>query len=178
MAIPRSTNRNPESLVRLLVRHLHAYVPGEQPKIPGLVKLNTNENPYPPSAKVLAAVKAAADDRLRLYPNPTADCLRQKLARLHRCQPENLIVGNGSDELLALATRAFERSPWVHMPVSQRPADRPTSTTAATTSEATNAPTVVSTPTRTNPRTPTTRSSVKLMTIPLPGPCDTGEGDA
>jgi histidinol-phosphate aminotransferase len=56
---------------------------------------------------VLAAVKNAADGCLRLYPNPTADRLREKLARLHRCRPENIIVGNGSDELLALAVRAF-----------------------------------------------------------------------
>jgi histidinol-phosphate aminotransferase len=90
-----------------LVRGLHAYVPGEQPKIKGLIKLNTNENPYPPSPKVLRAVKAAVDGRLRLYPNPTASALREKLAKLHGCAPENLIIGNGSDELLALATRAF-----------------------------------------------------------------------
>jgi len=95
------------SPIRPLVAKLHAYVPGEQPKIKGLIKLNTNENPYPPSPKVLAAVKAAVDDRLRLYPNPTAEKLRQKLAKLHRCQPENIMVGNGSDEVLALATRTF-----------------------------------------------------------------------
>jgi histidinol-phosphate aminotransferase len=97
----------PASLIRPLVRRLHPYVPGEQPKISGLTKLNTNENPYPPSPKVLEAVKAAVDGRLRLYPNPTADALRGKLAKLHRCAAENIIVGNGSDELLALATRAF-----------------------------------------------------------------------
>ena len=94
-------------LVRPLVRNLQPYVYGEQPKVKGLIKLNTNENPYPPSPKVLAAVKAAADGRLRLYPNPTAERLREKLARLHRCKPESIIVGNGSDELLALATRCF-----------------------------------------------------------------------
>lgn len=99
--------RAPRKLVRPLVQRLHAYVPGEQPKIPGLIKLNTNENPYPPSPKVLAAVKAAVDGRLRLYPNPTAAALREKLAQLHSCAPENIIVGNGSDELLALATRTF-----------------------------------------------------------------------
>lgn len=99
--------RAPRKLVRPLVQRLHAYVPGEQPKIPGLIKLNTNENPYPPSPKVLAAVKAAVDGRLRLYPNPTAAALREKLAQLHGCAPENIIVGNGSDELLALATRTF-----------------------------------------------------------------------
>ena len=97
----------PLPLVRPLVRELHAYVPGEQPKIAGLIKLNTNENPYPPSPRVLRTVRAAVDGRLRLYPNPTAERLREKLARLHRCQPENIIVGNGSDELLALAVRCF-----------------------------------------------------------------------
>jgi histidinol-phosphate aminotransferase len=97
--------KNP--LIRPLVHDLHAYVPGEQPKIKGLIKLNTNENPYPPSPKVLRAVKNAADGRLRLYPNPTADALRAKLARLHGCKAENIIVGNGSDELLALAVRGF-----------------------------------------------------------------------
>jgi histidinol-phosphate aminotransferase len=96
-----------KKLIRPLVRGLHAYVPGEQPKIKGLIKLNTNENPYPPSPRVLAAVKAAVDGRLRLYPNPTAQAVREKLAKLHRCKPENIIVGNGSDELLALAVRGF-----------------------------------------------------------------------
>jgi histidinol-phosphate aminotransferase len=96
-----------DSLIRPLIRELHAYVPGEQPQIPGLIKLNTNENPYPPSPKVLKAVTAAVDNRLRLYPNPTAEALRAKLAAHHRCRPENIIVGNGSDELLALATRVF-----------------------------------------------------------------------
>jgi histidinol-phosphate aminotransferase len=95
------------NLIRPLVHELQPYVYGEQPKIKGLIKLNTNENPYPPSPKVLAAVKAAVDGRLRLYPNPTAERLREKLAKLHRCKPENIIVGNGSDELLALATRCF-----------------------------------------------------------------------
>ena len=104
---PRMAVRASRSLIRPLVQRLHAYVPGEQPKIPGLIKLNTNENPYPPSPKVLAAVKAAVDGRLRLYPNPTASALREKLAKLHGCGPENIIVGNGSDELLALATRVF-----------------------------------------------------------------------
>jgi histidinol-phosphate aminotransferase len=94
-------------LIRPLVRRLHPYVPGEQPRIQGLIKLNTNENPYPPSPRVLAATRAAVDARLRLYPDPTAQLLRRKLARLHRCRPENIIVGNGSDELLALAVRAF-----------------------------------------------------------------------
>jgi histidinol-phosphate aminotransferase len=96
-----------KQLIRPLVRELHAYVPGEQPKIQGLIKLNTNENPYPPSPRVLRAVKAATDGRLRLYPNPTAELVREKLAAFHGCGTENIIVGNGSDEILALAVRAF-----------------------------------------------------------------------
>jgi histidinol-phosphate aminotransferase len=94
-------------LVRAVVRALHPYVPGEQPKIKGLIKLNTNENPYPPSPRVLRAVREATDARLRLYPDPSASLLRQKLARLHGCYPDNIIVGNGSDELLAMAVRCF-----------------------------------------------------------------------
>jgi histidinol-phosphate aminotransferase len=101
------SSRHLQTLIRPLVRGLQPYVPGEQPKIKGLTKLNTNENPYPPSPKVLAATRAAVDGRLRLYPNPTAQVLRDKLARLHGCRPENIIVGNGSDELLAMAVRAF-----------------------------------------------------------------------
>lgn len=96
-----------ERLIRPLVRTLHPYTPGEQPKVPDLVKLNTNENPYPPAPAVLKTIKAAVDGRLRLYPDPTAEPLRARLAKLHRCSPGNIIVGNGSDELLALATRAF-----------------------------------------------------------------------
>ena len=99
--------KNPSFLIRPLVRELHPYVYGEQPKIKGLIKLNTNENPYPPSPKVLRAVKSATDGRLRLYPSPTAQMLREKLAKLHRCKPDNIIIGNGSDELLALAVRCF-----------------------------------------------------------------------
>ena len=99
--------KSPKLLIRPLVRELQPYVYGEQPKIKGLIKLNTIESPYPPSPKVLAAVRAAVDGRLRLYPNPTAQALREKLAKLHGCHADNIIVGNGSDELLALATRCF-----------------------------------------------------------------------
>ena len=73
--------RPPQTLIRPLLRRLKPYVPGEQPKIKGLIKLNTNENPYPPSPRVLAATRAAVDARLRLYPNPTAQALRERLAR-------------------------------------------------------------------------------------------------
>jgi len=93
-------------LIRPLVRNLQAYVPGEQPKIKGLIKLNTNENPYPPSPRVLAAIQAAVDGRLRRYPDPTAQALREKLANFHGCGPENILVTNGSDEALALTVRA------------------------------------------------------------------------
>ena len=106
-AAKRSTDRAALKFVRPLVRRLHAYVPGEQPRIPGLIKLNTNENPYPPAPAVLKAVRAAVDGRLRLYPNPTAQILRDRLARFHRCDPAQILIGNGCDELLALATRAF-----------------------------------------------------------------------
>jgi histidinol-phosphate aminotransferase len=102
---------------------MHAYVPGEQPTIRGLIKLNTNENPYPPSPRVLRAVRSAVDERLRLYPNPTAQPLRNALARLHRCSPGQIFVGNGSDECLALAVRAFVE------PVSLAPSRRPAPTT-------------------------------------------------
>ncbi len=107
MSNPSYRSGSPKRLVRPLVRELHAYVPGEQPKVKGLIKLNTNENPYPPSPKVLAATQAAVDGRLRLYPNPTAQPLREELAKLHGCSPDQIIVGNGSDELLALGVRAF-----------------------------------------------------------------------
>ncbi|HTR41482.1 MAG TPA: histidinol-phosphate transaminase [Pseudomonadales bacterium] len=100
-------NHKIKNLIRPLVHKLHPYVYGEQPKIKGLIKLNTNENPFPPSPKVLRAVKAAVDGRLRLYPDATAQVLREKLAKLHRCEPDNIVVGNGSDELLALAIRCF-----------------------------------------------------------------------
>jgi histidinol-phosphate aminotransferase len=119
MSNPQSTIRKPQSLIRPLVRELHPYVYGEQPKLKGLIKLNTNENPYPPSPKVLAAVRAAVDSRLRLYPNPTAQALRGKLSKLHHCHVDNIIVGNGSDELLALATRAFVEPANV-LPASRR----------------------------------------------------------
>jgi histidinol-phosphate aminotransferase len=95
------------TLIRPLIQELHAYVPGEQPKIAGLIKLNTNENPYPPAPAVLKAVKAAVDGRLRLYPDPTSQPLREALAKLHGCAPENIFVGNGSDECLACAVRTF-----------------------------------------------------------------------
>jgi histidinol-phosphate aminotransferase len=110
----------PQSLIRPLIRKLHPYVPGEQPGIEGLIKLNTNENPYPPAPAVRRAIRAATDARLRLYPNPSAQPLREKLAELHHCKPENIFVGNGSDEVLALAVRAFVEPEMAAAPKASR----------------------------------------------------------
>jgi len=98
-------------MIRKAVQHLHAYVPGEQPKDAGVIKLNTNENPYPPSPRVTAAMQDFDPSKLRLYSDPVCSALRQRVAHMHRCKPENVFVGNGSDEVLALCARAFvERS--------------------------------------------------------------------
>lgn len=90
-----------------IVATLSPYVPGEQPKLQNLVKLNTNENPYPPSPKVLQAIRFAASDTLRLYPDPSSEGLCQAVARALGVQAEQVFVGNGSDEVLAHAFQAF-----------------------------------------------------------------------
>ncbi len=95
------------SLIRKSVRSLEAYTPGEQPKRAGLIKLNTNENPYPPSPQVAVALAGIAPESLRLYPDPVCSALRQAIADLHGVKPSQVFVGNGSDEILALCTRAF-----------------------------------------------------------------------
>jgi histidinol-phosphate aminotransferase len=84
-----------------LVLSLTPYVPGEQPKLNQLVKLNTNENPYGPSPKVIAAIAAETSDALRLYPDPNADVFRQAIAAFFRIEQRSVFVGNGSDEVLA-----------------------------------------------------------------------------
>lgn len=89
------------------IRNLDPYVPGEQPTIAGLIKLNTNENPYPPSPAVLAAIRQAADDDLRLYPDPDSRALKQRIAQLHGLAADHVFVGNGSDEVLAHAFLAL-----------------------------------------------------------------------
>jgi len=86
---------------------LDAYVPGEQPAEMEYIKLNTNESPYPPPPGVIAAVKDDEIKKLRLYPNPDGTALIRKLAKFYGASPENVIVGNGSDELLAFAFLAF-----------------------------------------------------------------------
>ncbi|MDH5446927.1 MAG: histidinol-phosphate transaminase [Gammaproteobacteria bacterium] len=84
-----------------LVEGLSPYVPGEQPKIDNLVKLNTNENPYGPSPKVIEAIQNELGDQLRLYPDPVSLSLRQTIANYYDIQLEQVFVGNGSDEVLA-----------------------------------------------------------------------------
>lgn len=84
-----------------IVHELTPYVPGEQPKDDGLIKLNTNENPYGPSPKVIAALKAEVTDALRLYPDPSSDRLKNTIANYHGLSSDQVFVGNGSDEVLA-----------------------------------------------------------------------------
>ncbi|MFV3403555.1 histidinol-phosphate transaminase [Pseudomonas sp. NY15463] len=83
------------------VKDLVPYVPGEQPKLAKLVKLNTNENPYGPSPKALEAMRAELNDNLRLYPDPNGDRLKQAVAEYYAVTPAQVFVGNGSDEVLA-----------------------------------------------------------------------------
>ncbi len=90
-----------------IVATLDPYTPGEQPRIQDLVKLNTNEHPFGPSPKVLAAIAAHTNDSLRLYPDPTAAVLRQAIAKRFTLKPEQVFVGNGSDEVLAHAFHAL-----------------------------------------------------------------------
>jgi len=90
-----------------LVSRLSPYVPGEQPKIANLTKLNTNENPYGPSPKVLEAIRAEVGDNLRLYPDPDASALKQAIADYHGLQTRQVFVGNGSDEVLAFIFQAL-----------------------------------------------------------------------
>lgn len=84
------------------------YAPGEQPQEDGFIKLNTNESPYPPSPRVLEAIKqAATGERLRKYPDPSGKAFRQAAARVLNVDPEGILIGNGSDDLLTIVTRAF-----------------------------------------------------------------------
>ncbi len=94
-----------------LARSLSPYVPGEQPQIPGLVKLNTNESPFGPSPRAIEAVRLAATDTLRLYPDPQSTGLREVLADHHGVAPEQVFVGNGSDEVLAHAFAGLLKQP-------------------------------------------------------------------
>lgn len=84
-----------------IVQELTPYVPGEQPKVENLIKLNTNESPYPPSPKVLDTLRQAVDDKLRLYPDPNADALKKAIQHYYQLDDNQVFVGNGSDEVLA-----------------------------------------------------------------------------
>jgi histidinol-phosphate aminotransferase len=98
----------PAAYLKAALRGFEPYVPGQQPPDEeGWVKLNTNESPWPPSERVLAAVREAVDQRLRLYPNPTGQAAREAIARHHGMEPEQVIVTNGGDEVIELCFRAF-----------------------------------------------------------------------
>ena len=90
-----------------VARGLTPYVPGEQPKLPNLVKLNTNENPYGPSPRAVEAMRQQIGDSLRLYPDPHSDALREAIGKFHGVDISQVFVGNGSDEVLAHAFLAL-----------------------------------------------------------------------
>src|SRR5438067_902853 len=90
------------------IRAMSGYTPGEQPRDGAYVKLNTNENPYPPSPRVVEAIKAAlTGDRLRKYPDPMGTAFRQAAGRVLGVDPDAILIGNGSDDILTIVTRAF-----------------------------------------------------------------------
>ena len=86
---------------------MEGYTPGEQPKTADIVKLNTNESPFPPSPGVKRALLELDCERLRRYPDPVSSALREKIGAMNGCGPENIITGNGSDDLLTILTRCF-----------------------------------------------------------------------
>ncbi len=89
------------------IDRMAGYAPGEQPLDGGFIKLNTNENPYPPSPRVAEAIAGALGERLRRYPDPVGTAFRKVAARLHGVEPGMILAGNGSDDLLTILTRAF-----------------------------------------------------------------------
>ena len=106
------------------IRAMAGYVPGEQPRDGAFVKLNTNENPYPPSPRVFDALRAAlTGDRLRKYPDPLGVEFRQTAGRVLGVDPDGILIGNGSDDILTIVTRAFV--PEGGLVVSPTPSTRP-----------------------------------------------------
>jgi histidinol-phosphate aminotransferase len=89
------------------IDRMAGYQPGEQPRVAGIVKLNTNENPYPPSPRVAEAIARGLGEPLRRYPDPMGTTFREVAARHHGVEPEMILAGNGSDDLLTIITRAF-----------------------------------------------------------------------
>ena len=95
------------SYFRENIQRMEGYTPGFQPKGQGWIKLNTNENPFPPSPKVVEALRQATDGRIRLYPDPLADGVREKVGEVYGVEKECVIVGNGCDDVLSIAAQAF-----------------------------------------------------------------------
>src|SRR5438094_1034215 len=96
------------SFIRANVRAMAGYTPGEQPRDDGIIKLNTNENPYPPSPRVFEAIRQTlTGDRLRKYPDPSGTLFRQTAGRVLGVDPDAILVGNGSDDILTILTRTF-----------------------------------------------------------------------
>src|SRR5947208_13284343 len=99
---------DPASLIRPAIRAITGYTPGEQPRDGQFIKLNTNESPYPPSPRALEALRAAASgDRLRRYPDPLGTSFRQTAGRVLGVDPDGILIGNGSDDVLTVLTRSF-----------------------------------------------------------------------
>lgn len=96
-----------QTLWSTMAKRAEPYVPGEQLNEENVIKLNTNENPYPPSPRVIEAITNELNSNLRLYPSPTMDTLREKIANYYDVKKENVFVGNGSDEVLAFSFMAF-----------------------------------------------------------------------
>lgn len=110
MTAPRlaATPRGALECIRANIRAMQGYVPGEQLNDPDILKLNTNENPYPPSPRVFEAIRAAlTSDKLRKYPQPLGDAFRHSASRVLGVDPDSILIGNGSDDLLTILTRAF-----------------------------------------------------------------------
>src|SRR5438876_3046223 len=96
------------SIVRPVVREMTGYTPGEQPAAgERVVKLNTNENPFQPSPRVMHAIASIEAEQLRRYPNPTADAFRDAAAEVHGVTPDMILAGNGSDDVLSAAMLTF-----------------------------------------------------------------------
>src|SRR6516164_1064742 len=94
--------------IRPNIRAMAGYTPGEQPRDGGFIKLNTNENPYPPSPRVFEAIRAAlTGDKLRKYPEPLGHAFRRTAATVFGIDPDSILIGNGSDDLLTILTRTF-----------------------------------------------------------------------
>src|SRR5689334_20842671 len=95
-------------MIRPNIRAMDGYMPGEQPRDGAFIKLNTNENPYPPSPKVFEAIREAlTGDRLRKYPDPMGTAFRQAAGRVLGVDPDAILIGNGSDDILTILTRTF-----------------------------------------------------------------------